>query len=48
MDLAKIFDLVIVESLIEESSTVELSIVEPEASEFSKTVFVVFDLVIFE
>ena len=48
LELSKIFDLVIVESLIEDSSTVESTSVDPDASEISsKTVFVVFDLIIF-
>ena len=48
LDLTVIFDLVTVESLTEESSIVEFSIVEPDDSEFSKTVSIVFDLEIFE
>ena len=48
LDLTVIFDLVTVESLTEESSIVEFSIVEPDVSEFSKTVLIVFDLEIFE
>ena len=35
LELSKIFDLVIVESLIEDSSTVESTSVEPDASEIS-------------
>ena len=48
LDLSKIFDLVIVESFTDESSSIELSIVDPVAVEFSIIILVVFESIIFE